>query len=337
MSLQLSDIDEEWLFGTLQDLDRLSRDPYRRWREKLQRRIGVPALESWDVQYDYDRFQEKLKDYFPRDQILPRLKQTFRETGLDLDTMPIQVDDRERPGKSQHAFSFAIEVPTDIRILANADDGISSYRTLFHEMGHAVYSAGVRQPTFLLQDAASACMTEGIAQFFPLFLNEERWLTRAAGMPEPMAKEFRKRVREDAPYGIRFYLVILNFEREAYRNPDQDLSRLWWSLTGKYLEIPPHPEVESWAGIIHFTSHPAYYPNYLLADMIAAQLMHRLKSSQGTVVDNPATGEFLRTRVFARGAALPWARLMAETAGEPVNAKYYIEEKLGPGAPGSAE
>jgi oligoendopeptidase F len=42
----------------------------------------------------------------------------------------------------------------------------------------------------------------------------------------------------------------------------------------------PHPEVDSWASIIHFTSHPAYYQNYLLADMIAAQLM-RFRAAPG--------------------------------------------------------
>ena len=55
----------------------------------------------------------------------------------------------------------------------HADDGIASYRTMFHEMGHSVYSASIDQPTLLLQDAASACFTEGIGQFFPMFLDKE--------------------------------------------------------------------------------------------------------------------------------------------------------------------
>ena len=330
MSLDLSEVDEAALFKILEDLDRLSLGPYRKWEAKLKRELKLKTLESWDVSYDYDQFQEKLKSFFPKSDILPRLKRTYRSVGLDIDTMPIQVDDQERPGKSQHAFSFPINTPTDIRILANADDGIPSYRTLFHEMGHSVYSAGVRQPTYLLQDSASACFTEGIGQFFPMLLEDGKWMTAVAGVPLEMAREYRKRLVEDAPYSIRFYLVILHFEKEAYRNPDQDLTRLWWALNEKYLELPQHPEVASWASIIHFTSHPAYYQNYLLADMIAAQLMHHLKSIQGTVLDNPATGEFLKTQVFAKGASVPWQKLVADTTGEPLNLNYYIEWKLGP-------
>jgi peptidyl-dipeptidase A len=330
MSLQLSDIDEEWLFSTLGELDRLTLSPYRRWREALRERLGVREVESWDLLYDHDSLLESLRAHFPRERIQPLLNRTFREIGLDPERMPIRVDDEERSGKSQHAFSFSIDVPDDIRILANTDDGISSCRTMFHEMGHSVYSAGIRQPSFLLQEAASACFTEGIAQFFPMLLDEEKWLTEIAGVPADLAREYRRRAREEAPYGIRFQLAVLNFEREAYRRPEQSLTELWWSLAERYLEIPRHPEVDSWAAIIHFTSHPAYYQNYLLADMIAAQLMRRLKIDQGGVLGNPATGAFLQSRVFARGASLPWARLLSETTGEPLNLRYYLEEKLGP-------
>jgi peptidyl-dipeptidase A len=337
MSLALSDIDEAWLFETLEDLDRLSRAPYRDWRDNLRRRMEVPELEAWDLQFDYDDFQGKLRAYFPREKVLERLKRTFRGLGLDIEAMPIRLDDQERPGKSQHAFCFFIDVPDDIRVLTNADDGVQSYRTLFHEMGHAVYSAGIRQESHLLQDAASACFTEGIGQFFPLLLQEEAWLTRTAELPVEMAREFRKRVSEEAPFGVRASLAVLRFEREAYRNPDQDLTGLWWSLTEESLGIPRHPEVDSWAAIIHFTSHPAYYQNYLLADMIAAQLMHRLRSAQGPVLDNPATGEFFQTRIFAPGASLPWTRLLADATGEPLNVRYFLEEKLGAPAPRDKE
>jgi peptidyl-dipeptidase A len=335
MSLELGEIDEAWLFQALGELDRLSQEPYAKWQGRVRKQIGVPQLEPWDAQFDYDNVQEKVKPYFPKQQILPRLKQTYQGIGLDIDKMPILIDDEERPGKSQHAFSFAIEVPTDIRILANADDGVASYRTLFHEMGHAVYSASIQQPTYLLQDAASPCFTEGIGQFFPMFLEEQPWLTGAAGVPSDLAKDFRKRTKEDAAYSVRFYLVMLHFEQEAYRNPEQDLTSLWWAMNEKYLGLPQHPEVASWASIIHFTSHPAYYQNYLLADMIAAQLMHHLKQDQGPVLDNAKTGEFLRTKIFSKGSSVPWMTLLTETTSEALNVKYYVEDKLG--APTLAE
>jgi peptidyl-dipeptidase A len=335
MSLELAEIDEDWLFQSLEELDRLSQEPYAKWQGRVKKQIGASQLEPWDAQYDYNNIQEKVKAYFPRQQILPRLKRTYQGIGLDFDKMPILIDDEERPGKSQHAFSFSIDVPTDIRILANADDGIASYRTLFHEMGHAVYSASIRQPTYLLQEAASPCFTEGIGQFFPMFLEEQPWLTGAAGVPPDLAKDFTKWTREDAAYGIRFHLVMLHFEREAYRNPEQDLTELWWAMNDKYLGMPRHPEVDSWASIIHFTSHPVYYQNYLLADMIAAQIMHRLKQDQGPVLDNTKTGEFLQTQIFAKGASIPWMQLLTETTSEPLKLKYYLEEKLG--APPLAE
>jgi peptidyl-dipeptidase A len=329
MALALGEIDESWLFQTLDQLDRLSKDPYAKWQSRVRRQMRLDRLESWDTAYDYDNFQEKLKSYFPKDEILPRLKDAYKGIGFDIESMPILVDDEERPGKSQHAFSFPINVPTDIRILANADDGIASYRTMFHEMGHSVYSASIDQPTMLLQDAASACFTEGIGQFFPMFLDKEGWLLGPAQVPAPMVKEAARKRLEDAPFGVRFYLVMLNFEREAYRNPEQDLTKLWWTMNEKYLGLPPHPEVDSWASIIHFTSHPAYYQNYLLADMIAAQLMRFLERRQGDVMENRATGDFLKKEIFAKGSSVPWMKLLEDTTGEALNVRYYVEEKLG--------
>jgi Zn-dependent M32 family carboxypeptidase len=69
--------------------------------------------------------------------------------------------------------------------------------------------------------------------------------------------------------------------------------------------------------------------------MIASQLMHHLTQDQGPVLDNVKTGEFLQAQIFAKGASVPWMKLLAETTSEPLTVKYYVEHKLG--APPLAE
>jgi peptidyl-dipeptidase A len=104
MSLEMGEIDEAWLFQSLDELDRLSQGPYGKWQERVKKQIGVSRLEPWDAQYDYDNVQEKITTYFPKQQILPRLKRTYRSIGLDIDQMPILVETKNAPERPARSF-----------------------------------------------------------------------------------------------------------------------------------------------------------------------------------------------------------------------------------------
>jgi peptidyl-dipeptidase A len=330
LKLRLQQVDEKSLDELLARLETLSEKPYLAFVETLRGKLGVARLEPWDLSFDVEGVQAKLRVHLKKELLLPRLRETFAAMGMDLAARPVVVDAEERPGKSQHAYAFGIDPPRDVRVLANADDGLNQHLTLFHEFGHAVYYTDLEQPdSYLLREAASSCLTEGVANFFSEVIRDPGWLVERGGVPSDLAAETERVRRERAILGVRASLMSILFEREAYRGRARDLNALYWKTWTRLLGVAAHPESRRWAGTIHFSTHPAYLPNYLLADMIASQLKHTLRSRLGAPLhSNARLGAHLRETVFRHGAALPWERVVEQASGEALDPKYYLMERI---------
>lgn len=87
-----------------------------------------------------------------------------------------------------------------------------------------------------------------------------------------------------------------------------------------------------WAAKIHLTVAPVYYHNYLLGELTASQLGSSLRRD---VLDGkPAhgyvglkeLGSFLAERIFRRGAAVDWQRLLQEATGSRLSPAPFLEE-----------
>ncbi len=60
-----------------------------------------------------------------------------------------------------------------------------------------------------------------------------------------------------------------------YKNPDQNLNKLWWDLYEKYYNLPRPQKRESkadWAAKYHVGLAPVYYYCYLLGEVLASSL-----------------------------------------------------------------
>jgi peptidyl-dipeptidase A len=121
--------------------------------------------------------------------------------------------------------------------------------------------------------------------------------------------------------------VMTRFERELYRDPDQDLGALWWRLAERYQRLAPPPgsRPDDWACKIHVALAPVYYHNYLLGEVTASQLNYALARETGSpspAVEPAAAGEFLRERFMRPGASLRWDALIAHATGEPLSVDH---------------
>jgi peptidyl-dipeptidase A len=76
----------------------------------------------------------------------------------------------------------------------------------------------------------------------------------------------------------RWDMVMYNFEKQLYADPEQDLNSLWWRMVEKYqlVKRPQDRNEPDWAAKIHFTIAPCYYHNYLLGELLASQLHHHI-------------------------------------------------------------
>ena len=108
--------------------------------------------------------------------------------------------------------------------------------TMLHEFGHAVYDKHINPKLpYFLRTIAHMCATEAIALMMGSLADDPAWISAVAGVPEAELGEVRehlhRRERADRLVFIRWALVMFNFEREFYADPErEDLSSLWWDL-----------------------------------------------------------------------------------------------------------
>ena len=95
-------------------------------------------------------------------------------------------------------------------------------------------------------------------------VDDPGWLSAVARVPEAKLDEGREhllwRERADKLVFISWALVILNFERELYANPDhEDLNSLWWDLVERIQLVnrPPGRDEPDWAVKIHIAVAPS--------------------------------------------------------------------------------
>jgi peptidyl-dipeptidase A len=130
---------------------------------------------------------------------------------------------------------------------------------------------------------------------------------------------------------------MYRFEKSLYKNPDQDLNTLWWTLVEKYQMIkkPAGRNEPDWASKIHIATSPCYYHNYLLGDLLASQLNCYICDSvlKGKIDYNmvsyykkPEVGEYLIKKVFEPGDKYFWNDMIQRATGEKLTPKYYAKQ-----------
>jgi len=311
--------------GFLQQLDSLTRKPYLSILDRIGAKLNLEQIEPWDIGYAYADINSAVDRYLPADSQLKYIKQSLKGMDLNLDKLPVYFDLDSRQSKSEYAFSFPIKPPHDVRILGNLSDGLLSTYILLHEVGHSVHFASIVQDRELFARNIEGAWAEGMAQTVALLLREKTWLTEYAKLPPQLADSYLASLKEQSIISLRFRLLLLDFEYQAYVNPNRDINKLYWDLFEKYVQLPRHNDLKPWAAIIHYTSIPVYMQNYLYADIIAAQNMNFIKENYGNPVDNPRASAFLVQNYFRFGGRYRWQELLERGTDEPLNPKYLVE------------
>jgi len=335
LAVATMEMDEGRLFETLGECDRLTAEPFARWKAatdaELARRFGCAVEELRPWHYEDVFFQEvpvtgsvDTSETFAGTDVVELARRTF--DGLGLRTGPIldRSDLFPRDGKSQHAFCIDIDREGDVRVLANVEHDSYWADTMLHELGHGVFDLGYDGSLPWLLREAHLTVTEGIAIMMGALAQESSWLRDVAGLDSDEAESLdaalrRRRAAESLVF-VRWVLVMTNFERALYADPEADLSRVWWELVARHqLLTPPEGRHEpDWAAKIHIASAPVYYHTYLYGRLVATQLHATLDREAGGLVGRPEAGAFLTEHVFAPGQSIRWDRLVERATGSPL-------------------
>lgn len=339
MSLALTELDEDVVFSVLDDVDRVSAEPFARWKSGVDTRLaerfgcGLGDLRPWH--YDNVFFQSPpagsgadLDAWYRGRDLVDLTARTYAGIGLDIAPILARSDLEPRDGKNQHAFCVDIDRSGDVRVLCNNVPTEEWAEVMLHEFGHAVYSAGTDPQLPWSLRTMHSLVTEGVAMMFEQLSKEPAWLTGIVGIDAPVVDAVRPQLVEGFRGGLltfcRWVLVMTNFERGLYADPDADHNTRWWDLVERYqlLRRPEGRSAPDWAAKIHIASAPVYYQNYLLGQLVALQLADTLTTRFGGLIDHPGVGRFLADEVFGPGASIRWDHLVERATGHPLTAEH---------------
>jgi peptidyl-dipeptidase A len=355
LQLELNEIPDKLLSETMDELAKETDGPWATLKadidKKLAQRWGIKpdAMRPWH--YEDPFFQEaprvvdvNLDKYFAKKDPVELVKDTYNDLGMgDAAKSIIEKSDlKEKPGKIQHAYCEDFDRNGDVRILANVRPNAYWVATLLHEMGHGVYFKGWPQElTWLLRQPSHSITTEAAAMFFEEWATNPDWLEKYAGISDKEAKRLEKPLfalnRVKKMSFMRWGLVMVNFERELYRDPTQNLQKVWWDLVEKYQGVK-RPEgrdgAADWATKIHLVMAPVYYQNYVIANLFVSMMKHRIlvdvlrktNPEARVFVGRGDVGDQFLGGMFMMGAKWHWTQMITSFAGEILTTKYFVDE-----------
>ncbi len=355
LQLYLNEQDGDEIVKLFDDLDALTREPFRAAKadidERLAKRYGV-SVEQLRPWHYHDPFFQESPAVFDADldapyrtaDILDLCRKFYAGIGLPIDDVIARSDLYEKPGKSPHAFCTDIDREGDVRVLGNIVPNEYWMGTMLHELGHSVYSSKniPESVPYVLRMESHILTTEGVAMQFERFSKSRGWLDKMGVKvenPEAFDAAAKKAQRNQLLIFSRWCQVMLRFEKGMYEDPSQDLNKLWWDLVEKYqgLKRPEGRNAPDYGSKIHICSAPVYYHNYMMGQLFASQVHHAIcKEVYGNAdpdavvyVGDKRVGEFMKKKVFEPGKTLDWKELTKHATGEPLNPKAFAQDFQG--------
>jgi len=351
MMLHLNEQDQGQIETLFDELDRLTREPFRLAKAeidaRLARRYGLRPEELRPWHYHDPFFQESpavfatdLDAAYQGVDVLKLCREYYAGLGLPIEDVLQRSDLHEKPGKNPHAFCTDMDREGDVRVLANIVPNHYWMGTMLHELGHAVYSSKNTAPgtPYLLRKEAHILTTEGVAMLFERAANSADWLQKMGvqvANPKAYNEAGRRMLRNRLLIFSRWCQVMFRFEKGMYAEPNQDLNKLWWDLVEKY-QMVPRPEgrnAPDYASKIHVVSAPAYYHNYMMGEMFASQVHHTMAKKvlmttpdKALYVGRRDVGEYMKKYVLGPGATKPWNELTRYATGADLNPQAFAED-----------
>jgi hypothetical protein len=183
-----------------------------------------------------------LDRYFPAAAMEERVRGQMREMGIDPAAGGrVRYDTGEREGKRSRAFCAPVRVPDEVYLVLRPHGGQTDYRTLLHELGHALHFANVMPDyPFEYRWLGDNSVTEGYAMLLDHLMHDVGWLTRYTDLTRGDVGLALRAVGFEELQFLRRYCAKLIYEAALYGGEES-----WDALPDLYV-IPP---TRSWTWI----------------------------------------------------------------------------------------
>lgn len=309
----LADIDLDDLGGQAATFLCETADVYRDVLSRLiSKRLsrGLDDLVRSDAAWAFRA--DEFDSFFASDGAVEIAHRQMRDMGLDAgQSGRVNFDTAERPGKQPRAFCVRVRVPHEIYLVLRPRGGHADYRTLWHELGHAMHFASVDpEASFEAKWLGDSSVTEGFAMLWDHLTLDRNWLREYAGMPESAARELLFDLAVSELYMIRRYAAKLFYELALHRSDFSDLGECYADSlsTATLFHYPPR----DWL----LDVDPGFYvARYLRAWQMEAALAQELTNKFDTDwYRNPRAGSFVQ-HLMSRGQGDPAHKLVLDVTG----------------------
>lgn len=351
-ALYISEQSVDQIDALFADLDRLTAGPFAELKAELDgllaKNYGIaPAdLRPWHYHDPFFQrtplvYEVDLDTWYADRDVAELCIDYYAGIDLPVDDIMARSDLYEKPGKNPHAFSSDIDRRGDVRILCNLANDERWTETLLHELGHALYSK-YHDPDepYLLRRPAHSFTTEAAAMFFGRLSRNAAWMDAMLELTDAQRRQLEQVTAKYLQFQqllfARWALVMYNFEKAVYADPDQDLNTLWWDMVEKYQQVnrPDGQPDAGWASKLHFTQASCYYHNYMLGELLASQWHHHLVTRElklsddanVSYVNDPRVGAYFKEQVFGPGAVYEWNDMIRRSTGQPLTPEFFLKQ-----------
>ncbi|MGH7718561.1 MAG: hypothetical protein ACREON_06930 [Gemmatimonadaceae bacterium] len=261
---------------------------------------------------EYDR-------YFPSASMEREVRRQVAEMGIDAAAGGrVRYDTGEREGKRARAFCAPLRVPEEVYLVLRPHGGQADYRTLLHELGHALHFGNARPDyPFEYRWLGDNSVTEAYAMLFDHLLHDAGWLSRYTDLGRAQMPGFLNAVGFEELQFLRRYCAKLIYEFALYSGDAP-----WRALPDLY--------VETLTGATSFRYDPAdafvdvdphfYAARYLrawqLQALIADELTDRFDEDW---YRNPRAGPWMVEHLLGEGQRELGHELAERTTGRPLS------------------
>jgi hypothetical protein len=298
----------------------------RRRRDDFEDRTGDRGWYPWDVSFA-EQLGAGLPDAaFPPRSALDSVLAGVRRWGFAPRTLRFRID---RHDLSAGGICLAPDPPRDVRIVVHPGGGWTQSRILFHEVGHAVASASVRQPSHLLRWHENlpgfAGLSEGEGQFFDQIGTSEAWLRSATGLPPAQLAPAVLGARRAPLATVGFLAAWITQELALYLRPRDDLAEVGPRFFRRTMWFDSYRSPSFTDPF--FVELPVYSPSYLYAELLRPQLTAAvLDAVGGELWPNPRVGPWLVEHWMRDGSSYDWWKRLREVGGRPFGAGAFNAE-----------
>ena len=235
------------LTGLVRECDQFLRDTQSMWddvyAETVRSKLRMDPADATRADALHLLRAQEFDAHFPSVSMELSIRRQASEMGIDPDAGGrIIFDTGEREGKRARAFCAPVRVPDEVYLVLRPHGGQADYRTLLHELGHALHFAYTRADyPFEWRWLGDNSVTEGYAMLLDHLMHDAGWLARYTELGRRHAPTFLRTVGFEELHFLRRYCAKLMYEVTLYGGdvgwdslPDLYVDRLTSATTFRY-------------------------------------------------------------------------------------------------------